>query len=85
VWKNGEKFFHCVEKTAKVFPLCGKIAESFSIAWKKWPVISTVWKIFFHSVEKSRKSFPYCGKALCKNCLKYVPAGFLASETLFRP
>jgi len=31
LWKH---FFHCVEKTAKVFPLCGKIAESFSIAWK---------------------------------------------------
>ncbi|HOU21569.1 MAG TPA: hypothetical protein PKX16_05035, partial [Kiritimatiellia bacterium] len=62
VWKNPENFFHCVEKTAKVFPLCGKIAESFSIAWKKWACFSTVWKIFFHSVEKSRKSFPYCGK-----------------------
>jgi hypothetical protein len=62
VWKNPQNFFHCVEKTAKVFPLCGKIAESFSIAWKKWACFSTVWKIFFHSVEKSRKSFPYCGK-----------------------
>ena len=58
VWKNPENFFHCVEKTANVFPLCGKIAESISIAWKKRACFSTVWKHFFHSVEKSRKSFP---------------------------
>ena len=85
MWKNPEYFFHCVEKTAKVFPLCGKIAESFSIAWKKRACFSTVWKIFFHSVEKSRKSFPYCGKILCKKYLQYVPTGLLAHETLFRP
>jgi len=59
LWK---KFFHCVEKSHKVFPLRGKIAESFSIVWKKRAYFSTVWKNIFHSVEKSRKSFPYCGK-----------------------
>ena len=30
-WK---KVFHSVEKFLKVFPLYGKIAESFSIVWK---------------------------------------------------
>ena len=25
VWKNGEKFFHCVEKSPKLFPLRGKL------------------------------------------------------------
>ena len=41
VWKNPEKFFHCVEKLASFFhsvetffPLCGKIAKKFSIVWK---------------------------------------------------
>ena len=61
VWK---KCFHCVEKRRNVFPLCGKIAKTFSIVWKKWACFSTVWKIFFHSVEKSRKCFPDCGKLL---------------------
>jgi hypothetical protein len=37
VWKKPEMFFHCVEKTAKVFPLRGKFAEIFSIVWKtRW-------------------------------------------------
>ena len=31
LWKT---FFHTVEKFLKVFPLCGKIRESFSIVWK---------------------------------------------------
>ncbi len=31
---RGTKFFHTVEK---VFPLCGKIAKHFSIAWKTFP------------------------------------------------
>ena len=31
LWKT---FFHTVEKFRKVFPLCGKICESFSIVWK---------------------------------------------------
>ena len=41
VWKNGENIFHCVEKSGcffhsveTFFPLCGKIAKSFSIVWK---------------------------------------------------
>jgi hypothetical protein len=52
VWKNN---FHSVENFTKVFPLCGKIAQSFSIAWKN-P------RNFFHSVEKSSRFFPQCGK-----------------------
>ena len=43
LWKH---FFHCVEKSRKLFPLCGKIAESFSIAWKNRQNI-------FHCVENS--------------------------------
>jgi hypothetical protein len=35
------------------FPLCGKIANTFSIVWKNRPKSSTLWKTFFHSVEKS--------------------------------
>ena len=31
VWKNRRKFFHCVEKSAPVFPQCGKL---FSTLWK---------------------------------------------------
>ncbi len=31
LWKN---VFHAVEKWPKVFPLCGKSAQSFSIVWK---------------------------------------------------
>ncbi|MGB4241622.1 MAG: hypothetical protein WBK37_10040, partial [Kiritimatiellia bacterium] len=38
LWKippvRDELFFHTVEKFLKVFPLCGKIRESFSIVWK---------------------------------------------------
>ena len=33
LWKHS---FHCVEKSRILFPLCGKIAESFSIALKTW-------------------------------------------------
>jgi len=33
-WK---KIFHAVEKSAKVFPLHGKIAETFSTPWKTRP------------------------------------------------
>jgi hypothetical protein len=33
------------------FPLCGKIRQSFSIAWKNC-------RNFFHCVEKSPKGFP---------------------------
>ncbi len=47
-------FFHSVEKPAKVFPLCGKTGESFSIVWKNPGNFSTVWKKVFHSVEKPR-------------------------------
>ena len=43
------KVFHTVEY---IFPLCGKIAKKFSIAWKKRADFSIVWKTFFHSVEK---------------------------------
>ena len=52
VWK---KVFHSVEKFPKVFPLCGKTAESFSIVWKKRSK-------FFHCVENPLKVFPLCGK-----------------------
>ena len=31
LWKT---FFHSVEKFLKVFPLYGKIPETFSIVWK---------------------------------------------------
>ena len=48
VWKNPSKFFHCVENFAKVFPLRGKIPQSFSIAWKKRAVRAPI--------------FPHCGK-----------------------
>ena len=37
VWKT---FFHSVEKSAKVFPLRGKSAGSFSIAWKSFLAFS---------------------------------------------
>ena len=47
-------FFHRVEKPAKVFPLCGKAGETFSIVWKNPGNFSTVWKKVFHSVEKPR-------------------------------
>ena len=43
------------KKSLKVFPLCGKLAKSFSIPWKYRPNI-------FHSVENSPKTFPYRGK-----------------------
>jgi len=48
LWKH---FFHCVEKSRKLFPLRGKIGQIFSIAWKNLENI-------FHAVEKSVKSFP---------------------------
>ena len=41
----------------KVFPLRGKSAQTFSIAWKIRPN-------FFHCVEKSLKLFPLCGTIL---------------------
>jgi hypothetical protein len=41
VWK---KFFHCVENSRKVFPLCGKIGQIFSIVWK-------ILQKLFHTVE----------------------------------
>ena len=48
----------------KGFPLCGKIAKRFSIVWKNWAAVtsifphcgkkvSTPWKKSFHTVEKS--------------------------------
>ncbi len=43
-----KQVFHAVEK---VFPLCGKTAKKFSIAWKNPGPFSTVWKNIFHSVE----------------------------------
>jgi len=42
LWKHS---FHCVEKSRKLFPLCGKNGQSFSIVWKN-P------ENFFHCVEK---------------------------------
>jgi len=42
VWKNRQNFFHCVEKSPKLFPLRGKISPHFSTLWKK----------DFHTVEK---------------------------------
>jgi hypothetical protein len=33
------------------FPLCGKTAKHFSIAWKNRANFSTVWKTFFHTME----------------------------------
>ena len=51
-------FFHSVEKPRKLFPLCGKIPESFSIVWKNPGKFSTVWKKVFHSVEKPRAAIP---------------------------
>lgn len=33
-WKTAQKFFHTVEKTAKIFPWRGKPAKNFSILWK---------------------------------------------------
>ncbi|HOE00128.1 MAG TPA: hypothetical protein PLD40_02520 [Kiritimatiellia bacterium] len=45
-WKN----------TLKVVPLCGKSAESFSIAWN-------FWASFFHSMERIYPIFPRCGKS----------------------
>jgi hypothetical protein len=44
VWKNGEKFFHCVEKIGLIFPLRGKSRYYFSIVWTKMARI-------FHGVE----------------------------------
>ena len=41
--KPCEKFFHCVEKSRKVFPLCGKIGPIFPQCGK---IFSTVWKTF---------------------------------------
>jgi hypothetical protein len=41
LWKH---FFHCVEKSRKLFPLCGKNGKSFSIVWKTD-------EKFFHCVE----------------------------------
>ena len=50
------RFFHTVEKS---FPLRGKIAEKFSIAWKNPAFFSTLWKNVFHSVENSNGAFHF--------------------------
>jgi len=51
VWKKRQKFFHCVEKSLKVFPFRGKngpvfpqCGKYFSIAWKNREKV-------FHTVE----------------------------------
>jgi len=41
LWKH---LFHCVENTAKVFPLRGKNGKSFSIAWKTCG-ITPIWAV----------------------------------------
>ena len=46
-----KQVFHAVEKS---FPLRGKPAKKFSIAWKNPGIFSTVWKKVFHRVENSR-------------------------------
>jgi len=73
VWKKRQKFFHCMEKTLKVFPLRGKngpvfpqCGKYFSIAWKNREKV-------FHTVENSTsKGFP-----------SHVRAGLLAAGFVF--
>ena len=45
-----KQVFHRVEKS---FPLRGKTAKKFSIAWKNQGIFSTAWKKVFHTVENS--------------------------------
>ena len=93
VWKNVEKFFHCVEKSLKVFPLRGKIGQIFSIVWKNQ-------QILFHSVEnhapacrkyflrkphrRSRMSAGWAGRPLWpQNAFSAAPIFSLASRPGF--
>ena len=51
VWKNGEKFFHCVEKSPKLFPLCGKNGPFFPQCGKYFSIVWKNREIVFHTVE----------------------------------
>jgi len=55
VWKNRQKFFHCVEKFGPGFPHCGKFTPYFSTLWKNSS--SRVGGIF-HTVEKLSHAAP---------------------------
>jgi hypothetical protein len=77
VWKN----------RPKVVPLCGKFAQSCSIAWKKQPRFSTVWKIpptrdelFFHSVELFLPIFPQRGKPTITRAIHRVRLSYRIAE-----
>ena len=69
VWKNPENFFHCVEKSLKVFPLRGKngpvfpqCGKYFSIAWKNREKV-------FHTVENT----PYVANSAFQNEPRRLP------------
>jgi hypothetical protein len=50
-----EKFFHTVEKTARIFPRHGKNLSGFSTLWKNFRQFFHARKTFFHSVENRRE------------------------------
>ena len=55
VWTNS---FHCVEKRRKVFPLCGKIGQIFSILSVKNLIVRTAYILVLRRLQIERPSPP---------------------------